>query len=148
MPPPPSLLLPLAKGTMGACGVRGVLWGTRGALGTKGASSLSRGCIGPRPLTLGLLEVVPSTPPPSLFRRSFDEDFDRDFRDLNWYWASEKRWTLMEFFSPNLFYFSAIKLESTCDFLFFGDIFHSGTQHFRGGGRGSNRSLRRCRRRC
>jgi len=39
-------------------------------------------------LTLGLLEGVPSTPPPSLFRRSFDEDLDRDFRDLNWYWAS------------------------------------------------------------
>ena len=75
---------------MGACGAKGTLWDTRGALGTKGASSLSRG-IGPRPFTLGLLDAaVPSTPPPSLFRRSFDEDLDRDFRDLNWYWASEK----------------------------------------------------------
>merc|ERR1719264_1594397 len=63
----------------------GTLWDTRGALGTKGASSLSRGT---RPFTLGLLDAVPSTPPPSLLRRSFDEDLDRDFRDLNWYWAS------------------------------------------------------------
>jgi len=72
---------------MDACGAKVTLWGTRRALGTNGASSLSRG-VGPRPFTLGLLDAVPSTPPPSLFRRSFDEDLDRDFRDLNWYWAS------------------------------------------------------------
>lgn len=39
-------------------------------------------------LTLGLLEAVPSCPPPNRFSLSLEEDFDRDFRALNWNWAS------------------------------------------------------------